>query len=1092
MLEGNEAWKEDDDDPEYNAQEIRQALDELLEARSKHDREHQLYIIKTGLRRDLGRMHRRELWCHSYIGTKRLIERYTSTVIETIEQIVADALDRDNETAMVLMQDLTEARANYGRTALCLSGGATLGMTHIGVCKAMYESGLLPYIISGASAGSIIAAVLCSKREEEYESLIQEFPYRDLDVFSPKDATWADYFRTMISQRAVCDIQGLIRVMRSWLGDTTFIEAYHRTRRILNICVTPKEKHDLPTLLNYLTSPHVLIWSAVAASCNLPPVFKSIPLMMKDPSTGEFLPWQPPPRDYIDGSFHHDVPMARLAELFGVSQLVVSQVNPHIVPFLDQNDMLEPSDSPRQRKPGERGFNVSKLATKVKEMAVDEICHRIRTVREVTPLPYGVDNFLDKFHRIMSQNYHGDVTIWPRPSFSDTMRLIANPDPSFMLRQCEVGERAAWPKMSQLRVKLGIEMALDRAVMVLRDKVFFTQNAADLRRKEAGVPDLVSPEPRFVKVVRRPKVKSEVDEEDEESPEEWVLGPKRHSWSCLRFAVQSDFSPFATPEVSPEGTDEEKPNEEEEDGLWIDFSRQRKRQKERSMMMMMMMKMGKRKAYSAHTSPVRRSKSIAQLWSPEVIERLAKTKLRPFEPGELTMPPLRGEVGVRVGGVNTVNGLSTSEEEGVWKRKRRVSFADERGGTLEMGPTPVGTEAQHGNRRASVERRRASVGQVSIPIVTPKRRTASVEEPGESSEMAAARARASGRRSFVPDEDEACLDGVVERQGCLGPIVEASFESSMSSTPGQRSTSGEPSNSPPLLVQASESSPSPTSSGIDKITSTSGTTSGTTSGSTSTDSSARIMSLNRDIKLPLSPPPPRPRSPPLELMWGEDGSSDVDLESFVGDPDPYHEDEGMSGNSVGPWFDGEEGEDGGDWHGVAAEPAGTGKRGVVKQKEERGVRARLPVWSAPDWVGEASEDGKADEMSEVSPLTTDVPGRDKQRVPSLVVTPASLPTSPPQEGFAKQNSDSYKLEEKPQPGEVVEREREASTVGEEVFEDAEEWLAPGPDPEPKADEPKHETEVGGSEKNATTGKKREREKRKPAQDEWDDLFGPGL
>ena len=225
-------------------------------------------------------------------------------------------------------------------------------------------------------------------------------------------------------------------------------------------------------------------------------------------------------------------------------------------------------------------------------------------------------------------------------------------------------------------------------------------------------------------------------------------------------------------------------------------------------------------------------------------------------------------------------------------------------------------------------------------------------------------------------------------------------------------------------------------------------------------------------------------------MWGEDGSSDLELESFVGDPDPYHEDEGMSGSSVGPWFDGEEGEDGGDWHGVAEEPAGTSKR-KVKPKDERGM-ARQPVLSAPDWVGEASEGGNGSEMSEVSPLTTDVPGRGKQRVPSVVVTPASLWAYSPQEEPAKQNGGPHKTEEKPQPEEVVKRERETSTAGEEVFEDAEEWLAPGPDPELKGDEPKYETKVGEGEKKETTGKKRDGEERKSAQDEWDDLFGPGL
>ena len=41
-----------------------------------------------------------------------------------------------------------------------LSGGAYLGYYHMGVIRALFEEGLLPRVISGASAGSIMAAVI--------------------------------------------------------------------------------------------------------------------------------------------------------------------------------------------------------------------------------------------------------------------------------------------------------------------------------------------------------------------------------------------------------------------------------------------------------------------------------------------------------------------------------------------------------------------------------------------------------------------------------------------------------------------------------------------------------------------------------------------------------------------------------------------------------------------------------------------------------------------------------------------------------------------------------------------------------------------
>ena len=53
-----------------------------------------------------------------------------------------------------------ETRHAYGRSALMLSGGAYLGYYHIGVAKTLWREGLLPRVISGASAGSLIAAAI--------------------------------------------------------------------------------------------------------------------------------------------------------------------------------------------------------------------------------------------------------------------------------------------------------------------------------------------------------------------------------------------------------------------------------------------------------------------------------------------------------------------------------------------------------------------------------------------------------------------------------------------------------------------------------------------------------------------------------------------------------------------------------------------------------------------------------------------------------------------------------------------------------------------------------------------------------------------
>jgi len=64
-----------------------------------------------------------------------------------------------------------EMRHAHGRTALQLSGGAILGLYHIGVAKALLEAGLLPRVICGASAGAIVAAVIGTRTNDQ---LIEE------------------------------------------------------------------------------------------------------------------------------------------------------------------------------------------------------------------------------------------------------------------------------------------------------------------------------------------------------------------------------------------------------------------------------------------------------------------------------------------------------------------------------------------------------------------------------------------------------------------------------------------------------------------------------------------------------------------------------------------------------------------------------------------------------------------------------------------------------------------------------------------------------------------------------------------------------
>lgn len=266
-IEGNNDWKSVFDSPDYDPALVQARLKQLDEARISCDVGRMLFLVRTSLTRGLGDMGNISLYKHSHVGTKDLIERYITSALGTLDGLLdvsARAKCDGLETRHILEQILSTRQA-FGRSALLLSGGANFGMNHIGVLKALFQAHLLPRIISGASAGSIVCAVLCTRTDQEMPDMFENFCHGDLAVFD-EDGNEDGMLRKVVrflKIGALFDISHLTRVMRDLLGELTFQEAYNRTRRILNICVSTASLYELPRLLNYITAPNVLIWSAV-------------------------------------------------------------------------------------------------------------------------------------------------------------------------------------------------------------------------------------------------------------------------------------------------------------------------------------------------------------------------------------------------------------------------------------------------------------------------------------------------------------------------------------------------------------------------------------------------------------------------------------------------------------------------------------------------------------------------------------------------------------------------------------------------------------------------------------------------------------
>lgn len=111
----------------------------------------------SGLLRNLGGICDPRLYSRSYLGTKNLTSSYIEEVSQTLQFLSAEKLE----------SFFADTKQSFGSTALLLQGGASFGLFHLGVIKALNEHKLLPRIISGSSIGALIAALVCIHTDEE-------------------------------------------------------------------------------------------------------------------------------------------------------------------------------------------------------------------------------------------------------------------------------------------------------------------------------------------------------------------------------------------------------------------------------------------------------------------------------------------------------------------------------------------------------------------------------------------------------------------------------------------------------------------------------------------------------------------------------------------------------------------------------------------------------------------------------------------------------------------------------------------------------------------------------------------------------------
>lgn len=467
-------WKSQAASSLYDFRRISMHLLRLRELYDARDTQGLMWFLRASLVRNIVGINHKHLYSRLRAGTKTLIEDYISEVVRALQLVCvtpSPALSLQDKLAF-----FNETRHAYGRSALLLSGGATLGLYHTGVVRALAENQLLPRVIAGSSVGSIICAIVGTRTEPELLDLLSgRAGALNLSFFPSNESSVSRKVRRLLYEGRLMDIDILSRAVQSNVPNLTFQEAFDRTGRIVNIVVSPAASagnRERFRILNYLTAPNVLIWSAALASCAIPLVYQSVELLAKDDQgntvpylSNESVKWE-------DGSFSLDLPMARLSELFNVNHFIVSQVNPHIVPFLT---FLPDIDAGHAAGTGA----AARSAGGVRSAPWDFLCNPVSRLlrflgQSLSQLVLSLGDLgLVPVHSyvgaLLNQSYTGDITILPSQiTHRDYLTLLHNPTPESLDRQMRASQRDCWAMLPRIEAACAIEFTLEECVARLR------------------------------------------------------------------------------------------------------------------------------------------------------------------------------------------------------------------------------------------------------------------------------------------------------------------------------------------------------------------------------------------------------------------------------------------------------------------------------------------------------------------------------------------------------------------------------------------------------------------------------------------------
>ena len=386
----------------------------------------------------MGGMGRSSLYRRAKFGTKQLIEQYIDEIDDSLRFLAE--LDDDAIDIQEKLDFFYRANVCFGRSALMLSGGGVLGFYHLGVVKTLLDQGLLPRVISGSSAGSLVAGVLGTHTDKELEHF-----YEPANVHFEAEREASVFSQMFFGANPQIDVGDLEKLVARMVPDMTFQEAYEKTGRQISITVAPAETHQRSRLLNAITSPNVFVRSAVMASCAVPGVFPPVMLMAKN-AHGEAQPYLPT-RRWVDGSIADDLPAKRLQRLYSTNHYIVSMVNPIAIPFL--------------HKDGEAGALASALGSLGVGMGRELLNFYRGMVQKQGDNWPRFNLLMNSIHALMDQEYSGDINIIPSFRWYNPAKILSHLSEKDLIKLMEGGQASAFPNVEAIRICTKISRTME-------------------------------------------------------------------------------------------------------------------------------------------------------------------------------------------------------------------------------------------------------------------------------------------------------------------------------------------------------------------------------------------------------------------------------------------------------------------------------------------------------------------------------------------------------------------------------------------------------------------------------------------------------